>query len=149
MWSCTLQINWKQRFFVPTDEEQGIGILAALLEQFPVIATVDDETDCNEQPDLAMPSAGIMQPIDLESWIIEAAEGHPVNDEEQQLIATTKSEREPTSDEFAPACTQSASQSACLPVARRVSTVAVLHILQTDKRTPAIQIGFNFAESES
>lgn len=32
------QINWKQRFFVPTEEEPGIAIVAALLEQFPVIA---------------------------------------------------------------------------------------------------------------
>jgi hypothetical protein len=39
MWSSTLQINWKQRFFVPNEEGPGIVILAALLEQFPVIAT--------------------------------------------------------------------------------------------------------------
>jgi hypothetical protein len=32
------QINWKQRFFVPIDERDGIDILAALLDHFPIVA---------------------------------------------------------------------------------------------------------------
>ena len=35
------QIDWKQRFFVPTDEERGIDILSALLDRYPVV--VDEE----------------------------------------------------------------------------------------------------------
>ena len=35
------QIDWRQRFFVPTDEERGIDILSALLDRYPVV--VDEE----------------------------------------------------------------------------------------------------------
>ena len=31
------QINWKQRFFVPTDEITGLEILSALLNRYPVV----------------------------------------------------------------------------------------------------------------
>ena len=142
------QINWKQRFFVPTEEEQGIAILVALLEQFPVIATEDEEAASDVAPDLAMPSASTVQPIDFETWIVETAELHRVNGEEQQPIGRTESEREPTSDESEPTGTHP-SQSACLPIAHHGSVPAMLQTLPPDYRTPAIQIGFNFAESES
>ena len=56
MWSSTLQINWKQRFFVPTEEEPGIAILAALLEQFPAIDFEGEEADTYE-PEVVL-SAG-------------------------------------------------------------------------------------------
>ena len=141
------QINWKQRFFVPTEEQPGFAILAAILEQFPVIVTEDEGADCYAPSDLAMPSANTVQPIDLETWIIETAETHRINDEEHQPRATTESERKPTSDESDSACTYS-SQSACLAVAHH-ETAAGIPILPPDYRTPAIQIGFKFAESES
>src|SRR5207253_538220 len=35
------QINWKQRFFVPSDEVSGIDILESLLERYPVILDED------------------------------------------------------------------------------------------------------------
>ncbi len=31
------QIDWKQRFFVPTDEELGINVLSALLTRYPIL----------------------------------------------------------------------------------------------------------------
>jgi hypothetical protein len=41
------QIQWKQRFFIPTDEEKGIAILADLLARYPIIGADEDpeETD--------------------------------------------------------------------------------------------------------
>jgi len=142
------QINWKQRFFVPTDEEQGIAILAALLEQFPLIATEDEDGDCDDPPSLAVHSTTTMQPIDLETWIIETAGHHHINDDGQPRVAMTESDSAPTSDESDPACTHP-SQSACSPTARQASAAAMLQTLQPDFRTASIQIGFNFAERES
>jgi hypothetical protein len=44
------QINWKQRFFMPTDETTGIEILSGLLDRYPVV--VEEEANGTE-PDLA------------------------------------------------------------------------------------------------
>src|SRR5439155_13608583 len=35
------QIDWKQRFFVPTDEETGVAVLTDLLSRYPVLASDD------------------------------------------------------------------------------------------------------------
>jgi hypothetical protein len=128
MWSSTLQISWKQRFFVPIEEERGNVVIAALLEQFPVIATEDEEADSDMPSAVAMPSANATQPADLETWIIEPVDVHANNDvTEEQPISLTESEGDPTSYESGP----------------------MLQPLPSDYRTAAIQIGFNFAESES
>jgi len=147
MWSSTLRKNWKQRFFVPTEEEQGIAILATLLEQFSVIATEDEETKGYE-PELALLSANTMAPIDLASWIIETTQPHHINDDEQQQIALTKSESDLTTDKSEPTPSDP-SQVESLPIGRLASAAAMLQTLPPDCRAPAIQIGFNFAESES
>jgi hypothetical protein len=91
-------------------------------------------------------SASTREPIELETWIIETAEPHQINDEEQQPVAMTESECEPTRDESEPPGTHS---SACLLIAHHGSVPAMLQTLQPDYRTAAIQIGFNFAGSES
>ena len=149
MWSSTLQISWKQRFFVPIEEERGNAVIATLLEQFPVIATEDEEGECHLPSDVAMPHANALKPIDLEDWIIEPAAAHRSKGvAEQQPIGLTVSESGPTSDGSEPTCTPP-SQSASLPIARQASAPAMLQTLPPDYRSPAIQIGFNFAESES
>ena len=122
------QISWKQRFFVPIEEERGNAVIAALLEQFPVIATDDEEADSDMPSAVAMPSANATQPVDLETWIIEPVDVHANNDvTEEQPISLTESESDPTSYESDP----------------------MLQTLPPDYRTATIQIGFNFAESES
>jgi hypothetical protein len=149
MWSYTLQISWKQRFFVPIEEERGNAVIAALLEQFPVIATEDKEGDCHLPSDFVAPSANATQPVDLESWIIEPPEARrSIGVAEQQPIGLKVGNSGPTSDESEPTCTHP-SQSASLPNARQASPPAMLQTLPPDYRAPAIQIGFNFAESES
>jgi hypothetical protein len=149
MWSSTLQINWKQRFFVPTEEGPSFAILAAILEQFPAIATEDEEADCYAPSDLVMPSGITMQPIDLETWIIDIDESHHMNDddEEQHTGAMTENKNDAPSDESESTCSHT-SESKCRPIARQASVAAMLQTLRSDYRTP-IQIGFNFAESES
>src|SRR5436305_551 len=41
------QIDWKQRFFLPTDEETGIPVLTALLTRYPVMVS---DNSSHEEP---------------------------------------------------------------------------------------------------
>jgi hypothetical protein len=142
------QINWKQRFFVPTEEEPGIAILAALLEQFPVIATEDEEADCHPPSAIVMPLANA-QPVDLEDWIIEPLGADRSNGvAEPEPLDMTEGETESTRDDSEPACARP-SQNACYPIARPATAPAWLPTQLADCRRATIQIGFNFAESES
>jgi len=68
-------IDWKQRFFVPTDEETGVAVLTDLLSRYPVLASdalTDDELIAEIEPtELATP-----QIIDLNEWFV-AVEAEP------------------------------------------------------------------------
>ncbi|HSS21190.1 MAG TPA: strawberry notch family protein [Pyrinomonadaceae bacterium] len=84
------QIDWKQRFFVPTDEETGIAVLSDLLSRYPVMASdvlPDDEPIDDVEPnELAAPNT-----INLDEWIIAvaeelSAESHPSASEIAQEI---------------------------------------------------------------
>ena len=62
------QIDWKQRFFVPSDDETGIPVLFTLLSRYPVMATValaDEETT---EPAEVAPS----QIVNLDDWLSQA-----------------------------------------------------------------------------
>jgi hypothetical protein len=64
------QIDWKQRFFIPTDEETGIATLTNLLTRYPVIVA---EPCQHETIDLTQHGElGPVNIIDLSSWIIPA-----------------------------------------------------------------------------
>jgi hypothetical protein len=72
------QIKWKQRFFIPADEDKGPEILAALLKVFPASATEEATDEATEQEATAeieaMPESTANNVIDLEQWIIAAGE---------------------------------------------------------------------------
>jgi protein strawberry notch len=71
------QIQWKQRFFIPTDEGRGVEILAELLKTYPAIVKEDErEISETQAPDeiQAMPEANPTSIIDLEGWVIAAGE---------------------------------------------------------------------------
>ena len=69
------QINWKQRFFIPTDESKGVEILAALLKLYPVIEAEEAVEEAQECADLQnLPEASPTNIIDLAEWIIPAGE---------------------------------------------------------------------------
>ena len=75
------QIDWKQRFFVPTDEETGIAVLSGLLAHYPILAAreeAQDETTQRERPLEMRPT----QMVDLEQWIIAATEAPSGNGHE-------------------------------------------------------------------
>ena len=71
------QIQWKQRFFIPSDESRGVEILTALLNTYPVIVTEEEAEDTQEQSIdeiQMMPEANPINIIELEQWIIAAGE---------------------------------------------------------------------------
>src|SRR5215216_3279574 len=66
------QINWKQRFFVPTNDTD---ILTGLLDHFPIVA--DDHTESESQvfETTLAPTIAVMNHIDLDQWIVSSDEG--------------------------------------------------------------------------
>ncbi|HZS49210.1 MAG TPA: strawberry notch C-terminal domain-containing protein, partial [Blastocatellia bacterium] len=72
------QINWKQLFFVPTDEEKGTTIITELLACYPVIGSANTDETNEEQPadtelETELP-ASTSCVIELEQWVIEPEE---------------------------------------------------------------------------
>jgi len=66
------QIDWKQRFFVPTDEETGIAVLDSLLARYPVIPSeVSGESEISsiESQELSKP-----QIVNLAEWFVPVVE---------------------------------------------------------------------------
>jgi len=71
------QIDWKQRFFVPTDEEAGTEVLAALLTRYPVLATEEPDGEdygVFEQQTEIRPTLV----VDLDEWFVPVAEAEPI-----------------------------------------------------------------------
>src|SRR6266404_547402 len=73
------QINWKQPFFVPSDQINGIDILTTLLDRYPAMPTEhmvnDDESNMVEIP----PQAEIRatEIVDLDQWIVAVDKVNP------------------------------------------------------------------------
>lgn len=69
------QIDWKQRFFVPTDEETGIAVLSELLARYPVMGgdvSADEEPTEIETAELTPP-----QIVNLDDWFVPVATLEP------------------------------------------------------------------------
>ena len=73
------QINWKQRFFVPSDETNGITILRSLFERYPVILTEDEASDREATATGIAPQAEIRatEIVDLDQWIVAVDKVNP------------------------------------------------------------------------
>jgi hypothetical protein len=66
------QVDWKQRFFVPTDEETGIAILHSLLARYPIISSDgsgESEITAIEPQELSSP-----QTVNLDEWFVPVTE---------------------------------------------------------------------------
>jgi hypothetical protein len=67
------QINWKQHFFVPTDEEKAIPLLTQLFARYPVVVSEETpeepEQEVSAETDVEFDSAKSI--IELEQWIIQ------------------------------------------------------------------------------
>jgi hypothetical protein len=68
------QIDWKQRFFVPTDEESGVRVISALLDRYPILIT--SESDNVEVAESEIPKLRATQVVHLDEWFV-AVEGLP------------------------------------------------------------------------
>jgi hypothetical protein len=68
------QIDWKQRFFVPIDEESGVRVISALLDRYPILIT--SESDNVEVAESEIPELRATQVVDLDEWFV-AVEGLP------------------------------------------------------------------------
>ncbi len=78
-------IDWKQRFFVPTDEESGIAVLTDLLSRYPILASdalTDDEPIAEVEPT----ELAATQIVDLDEWFILPAEAKPNAEPETRFI---------------------------------------------------------------
>jgi len=77
------QVDWKQRFFVPTDEETGLAVLNSLLARYPIIPSeisAATEPTSIEPQELSKP-----QTVNLDEWfvpVVEAAQVPPLAPDE-------------------------------------------------------------------
>ncbi len=74
------EIDWKQRFFVPTNEESGIPVLSDLLARYPVMASdalTDDEPTIAEIEPKELSPAKI---VNLDEWFVPVAEAEPTTE---------------------------------------------------------------------
>jgi hypothetical protein len=84
------QIEWKQRFFVPTDEEPGIAALTELLSRYPVLASdvlTDDEGAIAENESQELAPAKI---VDLDEWFVPIATPEPTSEPESSAAAVAR-----------------------------------------------------------
>jgi len=82
------QIDWKQRFFVPRDDETGIGVLTELLARYPVLVSdvlTDDEPPEIEPQQLARP-----QIVDLDDWFVPIATVEPTSEPESSVVTIAR-----------------------------------------------------------
>src|SRR5205823_4847352 len=70
------QIDWKQRFFVPTVEETGVAVLTDLLSRYPVLTSdVLTDEEPTEPAEVAPP-----QIVNLDDWFVPIATVEPTSE---------------------------------------------------------------------
>ena len=91
------QIDWKQRFFVPSDETSGIGILESLFERYPVILTEGEASDGEASATEIVPQAEIRatEIIDLDQWIVAVGKLNPENQTADEIDQQVDAAAEP------------------------------------------------------
>src|SRR6185436_3769935 len=87
------QIDWKQRFIIPTDEERGTAALTELLVRYPVL--VGEVLDDDEPPEIEPQQLAPPQIVDLDEWFVPIAMVAPTSEPEPP-VATIAREIEET-----------------------------------------------------
>ncbi len=93
-------IDWKQRFFVPTDEETGVAVLTDLLSRYPVLASdvlTDDEA--SEIAEIEPQQLAQPQIVNLDEWFVPIATVEPTSEPESP-VATIAREIEEAESTF-------------------------------------------------
>jgi hypothetical protein len=63
------QIDWKQRFFVPTDELLGVNVISALLDHYPILISSESDNVEVAEPEIAT-ELRATQVVDLNEWFV-------------------------------------------------------------------------------
>ena len=119
------QIDWRQRFFVPTDEERGIDILSALLDRYPVVVDEEAATEASTADSDEIRPATI---VDLDEWIVAVGEANSVSEHQAEITEHAESD-EPD-------------DSAIFVLTQEVSSV---HWTQLANQPSEIQLAFEFS----
>ena len=85
------QIDWKQRFFVPTDEVSGVSVIAALLQRYPIL--LSSESDNVEAAEAEIVSElRATKVVDLDEWFVpvESLSSQEPKPVEELAIALSK-----------------------------------------------------------
>ena len=78
------QIKFRQRFFIPTDADKGLPIMAELLARYPIIAG-DEAPGAESLPAVDRPVAAEVRIIDLEDWVLPPPQ--PEENVPKELVA--------------------------------------------------------------
>jgi hypothetical protein len=63
------QIDWKQRFFVPTDDVSGVNVISALLGRYPILISSESDSVEVAEPEMAT-ELRATQVVDLNEWFV-------------------------------------------------------------------------------
>jgi predicted RNA methylase len=63
------QIDWKQRFFVPTDAESGVNAISALLDRYPILISSESDHVEFAEPEIVA-ELRATQVVDLNEWFV-------------------------------------------------------------------------------
>ena len=63
------QIDWKQRFFVPTDEGSGISVISALVDRYPILISSEFDNVEAAEPEIVS-ELRATQVVDLDKWFV-------------------------------------------------------------------------------
>jgi hypothetical protein len=133
------QINWKQRFFVPSDETNGIEILTSLLDRYPVIATDEAESKIPSDTWDTVLESGIVRAniVDLEQWIVAIEKGVSANETANHVSPRLHAEERSTQ---AVGAEEGSAETAIFPLGQEVVSIPWLKqpVFET-------QLAFDFA----
>jgi len=63
------QIDWKQRFFVPTDQGSGISVISALVDRYPILISSEFDNVEAAEPEIVS-ELRATQVVDLDEWFV-------------------------------------------------------------------------------
>jgi len=85
------QIDWKQRFFVPTDEGSGVTVISALLDRYPILISSESNNVEVAGPEIVS-ELRATQVVDLGEWFVPVESLSSQEPEPVEELATALSE---------------------------------------------------------
>jgi hypothetical protein len=84
-------IDWKQRFFVPTDEASGVSVISALLDRYPILISSESDNVEVAEPEMVT-ELRATQVVDLNEWFVPVESLSSQTPEPVEEFAITLSE---------------------------------------------------------